>query len=58
MEARREKEADEMGGGEQRKRERERIKLHGHTYMDNLTCILLIQLWRRMKELVPGQQAS
>ena len=56
MEARREKEADETGGG---KRERERrFKLHGHTYMDNLICILLIQLWRRMKELVPGQQAS
>ena len=37
-----------------------RVKLHGHTctYTDNLTCTLLVRLWRRMKELVPVQQTS
>ena len=46
-------------------RERERgikyrVKLHGHTctYTDNLTCMLLVRLWTRMKELVPVQQTS
>ena len=42
------------GEGNRERGERERggkyrVKLHGHTYTDNLTCM-------RMKELVPVQQ--
>ena len=37
-----------------------RGKLHGHTrtFTDNSTCMLLVRLWTRMKELVPVQQTS
>ena len=56
-------------GGEQTERERVREKergdkyrgkLYGHTHTltDNLTCMLLVWLWTRMKELVPVQQTS
>ena len=58
-------------GGEQTERERElerkrggtckyRGKLHGHTrtFTDNSTCMLLVWLRTRMKELVPVQQTS
>ena len=55
----------ERGEGGNREREIERGgkyrgKLHGHTctYTDNLTCMLLVRLWTRMKELVPVQQTS
>ena len=52
--------------GTEREREREREGgreggekyIHGHTYMDNLTSMLLVRLWRRMKELVHVQQTS
>ena len=49
------------GGGGGREREgKYRGKLHGHTctFTDNLICMLLVQLWMRMKELVPVQQTS
>ena len=43
----------ERGRGTERERERERerggkyrVQLHEHTYMDNLTCMLLVRLWR------------
>ena len=59
---RREKEIDGTGGeGGDRERGGERGgKLHGHTqtFMDNLTCMLLVWLWTRMKEVVPVQQTS
>ena len=49
----------ERGGGREGEREDVNIvKLHGHAYTDNLTCMLLVWLWRRMKELVPVQQTS
>ena len=41
------------GGGGDRwngERERERVKLHGHAYTDSLTCMLLVRLWRRVKD--------
>ena len=47
-------------GGGNRQTEKYRGKLHGHTctFMDNLTCVLLVRLWTRMNELVPVQQTS
>ena len=53
----------EREGERERESERERKrggKLHGHTrtFTDNLTCMLLVRLWMRIKELVPVQQTS
>ena len=57
----------EREGERVKERERERGgtckyrgKLHGHTrtFTDNSTCMLLVRLWTRMKELVPVQQTS
>ena len=66
----RERERERQRGRErvkEREREKERGgtckyrgKLHGHTrtFTDNSTCMLLVRLWTRMKELVPVQQTS
>ena len=53
----------EREGGSERERKRGgkyRGKLHGHTrtFTDNWTCMLLVPLWTRIKELVPVQQTS